>query len=151
MSACEKNHPRLASDALVSHYHSMGLCCQPGHMVSDNNCHRLPSTLQLGHFVLTTLDSSLGFLSVEAVEFPLCWGWLGLSRIMQGCVCLRVHCPQGWGVEDWSCCGTPGLRTGDSLVLPYSRNPGQSSEKEQFVYKVYPGALWGCSHRRRGG
>ena len=55
------------------------------------------------------------------------------------------------GVEDWSRRGTPGLRMGASLVLAYSRNPGQSSEKEQFVDKVYRGALWGCSHRRRGG
>lgn len=84
MSACEKNHPRMASDALLSHCHSMGLSHQPGHMVSDSNRRRLPSALQRGHFVLTTRGSSLGFLSVEAVTFPLCWGWLGLSRVMQG-------------------------------------------------------------------
>lgn len=84
LCGCEKNHPRLASDALVNHCYSMGLCCQPGHMNSDNNCHRPPSALWLGHFVQTMLGSQSGYLSMEAVKFPLCSGWLGLRRVTQG-------------------------------------------------------------------
>lgn len=45
----------------------------------------------------------------------------------------------------------PRAQDGGSLVLPYSRNPGKRSEKEQLVYKVYRGALWGYSPGRRGG
>lgn len=69
----------------------MGLCCQPGHMNSDSNCHSLPSALWLAQFVLTTLGSEAGFLPVEAVTFPLCQGRLELRRVMKGIECAGGH------------------------------------------------------------
>lgn len=111
-------------------------------MVSDNNCHRLPSALQLGHFVLTTLDPSLGFLSVEAVKFPIVLGLAGAQQSHAGMSLLEVHCPQGWEWKRLELPWNPRAQDGGFPGASLLQEPGQSSEKEQFVDKVYRGALW---------